>query len=238
MEELVFWLIAIIGGLGLLNIFFIMGYVLIYMKTPAMTYIMAMIRKSPVLITIGKEQLLKFNVGKGAKTGTIETKHGLYFVTENSHLLDTDSKTPIYMAFSRFGATMPPEHSALVQELRESGTKINSWGEFKNAIEKPREGKEKVDLMPFKTIAMHDVAKTFPFNIHPSYSQEKVSNEVMKRNKIQGIINNPAILLIAVLGIIGIIVIIWLITKGKVSCACDCARAGLEVVKTAGTMTG
>jgi len=235
-ESLIFWLIIGVAVLGFLVLMMGMGYILIFMKTPALTYIMAMIKRSPILITIGKEQLMKFNVGKGASSGTIECKDGLYFVTENSHLFDVGSKMPTYMAFSRFGATMPPEHSALLQELRAKGVKVNSWNEFKSLIEQPREGLEKVDLMPFKTITMHDVAKTFPFNIHPSYSQEKVSNEVLKRSKMQGLLNNPAILLIGLGGIIAIIVIIWLITKGKVECACNCAKVGLEAVQ--GTLTG
>lgn len=235
-ETIMFWLIIGICVLAFLVLMMGMGYILIFMKTPALTYIMAMIKKSPILITIGKEQLMKFCVAKGASSGTIECKDGLYFVTENSHLFDVGSKMPTYMAFSRFGATMPPEHSALLQELRAKGVKVNSWNEFKSLIEKPREGVEKVDLMPFKTITMHDVAKTFPFNIHPSYSQEKVSNEVMKRSKMQGLLNNPITIFVIAGCLIAIIVVIWLLTKGNVSCACNCAKVGLEAVQ--GSLTG
>jgi len=217
------WL-AICGGLILLNIFFVFFIGILLMKTPAWTYFQAWYKKRKIMIIFFKEKMYKI-VSVKDDGSALETKHGIFFKTEDSVCFDVKTKTATFFGFSRFAGSMPVEFPALIQELRDNGVSLTTFKDYKQAISKNPD--MELHISPLKTIKMHEVTKMFPFNLNPSLVAEKISVEIQKRNKIMGGFINPTTLLIAsaIAGAI-IIVTIWLLMGGK--CDCNCIAEGFK----------
>jgi hypothetical protein len=228
------WFLLIFAASSVfVNILLLAGIFLIFMKTPAGTFISAWLSHAPVLLRIGKEQLAEFVVGKGAQSGTMTTKAGPYFVTENSQLHLRKINIPLFVAFSRFGATFPVEFAAWIQKLKEQGLTFNKFDEFKKACAANQD--MQLFIEPHKTIRMHDLSNTFPNNVNPSYMEEHLSNELAKRSKWSNLIGNPGTWVIAAICICGILGAIWFLTKGKTqACSCMCQAAQTAIKNLTG----
>lgn len=213
-----------------LNGIFILFFMLVAIKTPAFTFLKAWIKRVPIMLLFGKEQIFKIIAVKKSDIDSIMTKQGIYFKTQDSCLLEEKTKTPTFFSFSRVGATMPPTFPAIIQNIKEKGQNLHNFEDFKKVI---LDNNIEIDIQPFKTLRMHDVANMFPFNVDPAFVEEKISNEVKKNSKLFGMVNNPVLLLAGGIAVCGIIALIWLITKGKIDCNCIAPiQTGIQTIQS------
>lgn len=99
--------------------------------TPAMTFLKAKIRKTPLIYVVGRAQNGAFMAGKMRQNGVIDVKNvGPFTLSERSHTIEKKSGIPLFFAFNGFTGTMPPEWAAVVNELREKGYELTVWDDY------------------------------------------------------------------------------------------------------------
>lgn len=234
--------------------------------TPAMTFFKAWLRKRSIYRVTYRDGLSDFKVGISRQAGTAEIEDGYVMNTEGSHSIDRKSKAPIYDVFGETAFTLNKRYAAIVQRIRQLGYKLNKFGDLqrlvwlasndhyaekqKNKIKDPTERQifseslkslreESIDIMPYESINIHDLANMFPFNITPEYIRAKVTNEVMRARK--RMINQENILKFMMGGAIVIFVLaivaifLFKFVKGPectpVECTCGVVKTGIEAVK-------
>jgi hypothetical protein len=161
--------------------------IFILWKTPAWTFLMASISKKPLLYIIGKDRMGKFKAFKSENGAGKLGKDGLFHLTENSHTLETGSKTPIYFAFRDLAATLLPEYPAIIQELREKGVIINNIEDIQNYQKMIRKGMMEdlpISVEAYKTYKFHDLENMFPNNLDPTFIDATVQCEIAKYLKM------------------------------------------------------
>lgn len=161
--------------------------VFVIWKTPAMVFLSASMRKLPLMFIIGKDRMGVFRTFKSANGSAKLGKDGLYHLTENSHVLEAGSKTPIYFSFRDLAATLLPEYPAIIQELRESGYIINNVEDVDMYIRKIKAGVSEdlpVSVKPYKTYKFHDLENMFPNNLDPTFIDASVQSEISRFTKM------------------------------------------------------
>jgi hypothetical protein len=155
-------------------------------KTPAMTFLSAVMFKKPLMYIIGKDHMGRFKTFKDSSGSAKIGKDGIFNITENSHTLEAGSKIPIYFAFRDLAATLLPEYPAIVQEIREKGYKISNVEDIKDLIIKSKQGMQlsPVTVKAYKTYSFHDLENMFPNNLDPTFIDSTVQCEISKGLKM------------------------------------------------------
>jgi len=201
------WVLAVVFGLLTLAAFKI---------TPAKAFLKAWFKKTPIAWVKDRTGRGEFMVTSETDPGSIDVK-GLGFVhlVEGSMVREKNSKAPVFDVFAEFGTSIPREYAANVQELREAGFKINDFRDYKHLVDlasnkryadeyvksmktekKKQEAEElvqqiqnhQIEVKPYKTYKVHELAFMFPFNISPVYVDAKVTNAVnrmLKKEKLK-----------------------------------------------------
>lgn len=187
--------LAVLSGLLLLII------ILVSFMTPAMIFLKAKFKKASLIYVVNRGQVGQFMIATGKYQGIADVKGtGPYIITENSHTVEKKSKLSFYFAFGEFGATLPLQFAHIVQYLRDTGKKVTNIDDLAElsgmkfnpetkAWDKIPEGelteeekikiKElKVEIAPYKTIRIHDLAYMFPFNITPALIESKTQHMI------------------------------------------------------------
>ncbi len=168
--------------------------------TPAMIFLKAKFKKASLIYSVNRGQMGKFLIATEKSQGIADVqKVGPFIVTENSHTIESKSKLPFYFAFGEFASTLPLSYAALIQNLREKGTKITdiddlaklggmefneeTKGWVSTETTKVKKTSEEADLItenikPYKTISLHNLASMFPFNITPALIESKVQHMI------------------------------------------------------------
>jgi hypothetical protein len=173
-------LFSVIGVETLMLIF-------IMIKTPAMPFLSAFLTKKPIMYIMGKDKIGKFLPFKRQYGAGVVKKLGIFDLTENSHTLENNTKTPIYFAFEDFAATLTPEYPAIIQELRGQGYKVTRMEDVERLINEIKLNKHKeikIDIKPYKTYKLHDLENMFPLNITPTFVEAQVQGELNKFSRM------------------------------------------------------
>ncbi len=220
--------------------------IFIMMKTPAMPFLSAFLTKKSIVYIIGKDKTGKFKPFKRQYGSAVVKKLGIFDLTENSHTLESNTKTPIYFAFEDFAATLTPEYPAIIQELRTKGYKVTKMEDVERLITQIAEGKRKpitIDIKPYKTYKLHDLENMFPLNITPTFVEAQVQGELNKFSRMMKA--GPALLggfLVLMIAAAVTIFIVQKAFKGSMSPA-DCkmmveaAKCGANTISTISTGT-
>lgn len=187
-----------IGIFVVMGIFLFMLF-LIGFFTPAMIFLKAKLKKAVLIYSVNRGGVGQFLIGTGKFQGIADVaKVGPFIITENSHTLEKKSKTPMYFAFGEFAATLPLNFAQLVQRLRKKGHKITNisdlsqlagmvfdndkktWTMNEDATDQQKQiTKElEIDIRPYETIKIHDLANMFPFNITPALIESKTQHMI------------------------------------------------------------
>ena len=176
--------------------------ILVAFFTPAIIFLKAKFKKGASLIySVNRGQMGQFLIATGKHQGIADVKKvGPFIITENSHTIESKSKTPFYFAFGEFASTLPLEYAKIIQHLRESGEKITNIEDLAELIgmkfdeeqkkwvkpaegemsEKAKERRKDMDLKiePYKTIKLHELAYMFPFNITPALMESRTQHMI------------------------------------------------------------
>ena len=166
--------------------FLMLILVLIIWKTPALVFLKSSMFKKPLMYVINKDHSANFYTFSPKNGAGHVRRVGIFNLTENSHTLEAGTKTPIYFAFRDLAATLSPEYPAIIQEIRESGLKINNIDDIKDYIEKIKDGVASdfpVKVHTFKTYRFHDLANMFPNNLDPTFIDSTIECEIAKSIK-------------------------------------------------------
>lgn len=201
-----FWILMVwltFATLGAGMCFYLMQY------TPGGTFLRAKLNRKPVAYIKFRSGACAFKVANDSDPGSMDVK-GLGFVmmTEGSQVLEKLSKVPVYEVFSEYGASIPAEYAATVQELKSKGFIVNTFDDYKllldlasnkkfaeDYIQKFENEEEKkkatefvnkvksvsVELKPYKTYKVNELAFMFPNNISPVYVHAKVQSAVNRK---------------------------------------------------------
>ena len=184
-----------IGVFVVMCIFFLL-LLMVSFFTPAIIFLKAKLKKASLIYTVNRGQTGEFLVATGKYQGIADVpKVGPFIVTEGSHTIEKKSKVPFYFAFGEFASTLPLEYAYIVQELRGDGERkitniddlakyvgmefsdtTKAWVQSKNKEEKEKE--LKVEIKPYKTIKIHDLAFMFPFNVTPALMESKTQHMI------------------------------------------------------------
>lgn len=249
----------LIGAAGAAIIFFFI-LVLMIKFTPAKPFLKAWITRTPVFRAAYRTGFAEFLNGRIDANGMAKAKGiGPVQLTENSQYIEKNSKCAVYEMFAEYGATIPKEYAAILQELRERGIKIRNYDDYRTVIELATDSKAvakyleglkgedlknaqkkvaelqdlKVELKKFKSYAMHDMAFMFPNNISPLYTDAIITTEVMRERKNSKLQKELLIVVGVTVFIILIGVAIYFNVKPAAAPAkvvCEVAQKGVEYV--------
>lgn len=231
--------------------------------TPAVVFFKAWMSKSVVAWVKFRTGLGEFRIAKSEDPGSVDVKDlGFVQLVEGSQVLERNSKVPVYDVFAEYGASIPKEYPAIIQELREEGFVVNSFRDYAHLVKLAgndvyasqhlaeikdevlrKETEERIKVLkemeitikPYKTYKVHELAFMFPNNMTPGYVDAKVTNAVLRKvNKMKG---HQQILIygafaILILVIAAVIVIKTLKTPSVPPITVSCAQAGLNAVNS------
>ena len=246
-----------------ITIFLLTMLILVSKFTPAMKYLKAWWSKLPLYRVFYRDTLSELKVGKVIEPGTAELDDGVAFNTEDSQVMDKKSKVPVYHMFAENAFTTSKTYGPIVQELREKGYTISTYKDYQHLValatdESYRTEQSKsfdtaeekqtfnnmiqelqeleINIMPYKTYKMHDLASMFPANISPLFVKSKVTNaEIRARKKAMDKETTLKFLLVGAIAffIIAIAAIMLLkFVKGP-SCQCPEVKTVCQVGQTA-----
>ena len=88
--------------------------------TPALIFLKAKVKKSPLLYVINRGQRGRFVVGKLKTEGIIEVNNvGPFIITENSHTIEHKSGIPLFFAFGEYAASLPLRWVYVLNKIRQ-----------------------------------------------------------------------------------------------------------------------
>ena len=217
--------------------------------TPAMVFLKGRFRGKPILHIKYRTGMSEFVCGENLDPGTIDVKKGgttqSFIMSEGSQTFEKKSRSAIFNAFSEYGATIPHEYEAIIQELKEAGFSVTGWDDYYNLyhlassetyrqkcraenkgqalieldeiIKKLALMKNGIEIKPYKTYGFKELANFYPNNISPVYIDAKVENA--KRREIAKLGLNQKMWMYvgfgALLICLGIVVIYRLIKTGE-----------------------
>lgn len=177
--------------------------------TPAKIFLKAWLKKKPIAWVRYRTGIGEFRIGDDSDPGSMDVKGiGTVMLTENSYVREKCSGAAVFDTFSEYGTTISKEYSPIIHELKEKGFKINNFEDYKALVQltqdedyaakyvegmpsdeekeearkKIAELKElKIEIKPYKTYRVHELAYMFPNNISPVYVDAKVTNAVNRR---------------------------------------------------------
>lgn len=119
------WFALLIAG-GVLFV----GHVLYWFWTPGPEWIKAKLFKGPILHIFGRDNRIRYKVGKEEGSSLLKAKNlGPVITTENSAMIDQFGIVN-YNVFAEFAKTLPVWWPMLLQAIREDGTKLYKWSDF------------------------------------------------------------------------------------------------------------
>lgn len=246
------WVMTVI--LGLLTVAFIK-------LTPAKVFLKAWLNKHPVGMLIDRTGMSSFEIGKTKDPGSMDVKgHGYFQMVEGSHVMDKQSKVPIFQCFSEYGVTIDKMYGPILDELRSAGFTINTFKDYQHLVrlateadyadkilakyegEALEEAKRQIQILknhdiqikPFKSYKFHQLAAMFPNNISPLYVDAKCTNMVNRNlKKIKENMKIPLYVGMGALMIVLAIVIVWkTITHPAPEVIVNTVGPAIETVKT------
>jgi len=216
-------------GIGaFVGIFFLLLIIIwLGMKTPAFTWIKAIIRKSPIFLMSGRDNIGGFfNSTRAASQWSEIKKKGLFFMSEGSFILDRKSKLPIYLAHSEIGATINLSWPQILEKLVEKGFVIKSGSDYQAVVSNKEFNTAALEYARGRSIKISDLQQFFPLNINPSFIKSVVENEKRRAQKRQ---ENIKILLFAGLAFmmiaIGGYMLLGRLKEANTTCSCNCGNS-------------
>jgi hypothetical protein len=214
------------SGLGAVALVFILIFLIMWlsMKTPMMTWLSAIIKRSPIFLMTGRDNIGGFfNSSKKASQWSEIKKKGLFFMSEGSYILDRKSKLPIYLAHSEIGATINLTWPQILDKMIEKNFMIKDGNDYQAIVLNKKLNEGILEYARGKTIKISDLQQFFPLNINPSFIKSVVENEKRKAQKRQ---ENMKILLFAGLAFmmiaIGGYMLLGRLKEAKTTCSCNC----------------
>jgi hypothetical protein len=263
--------LAMLAGWPLFITTFII-LILITKFTPAMTYLKAWWGKKSIYETTYRDGTAELYIGENETGGTAETPDGIVSQTEGSQVLHKKGKVNVYHLFGEYAPTIERTYGPIIQELKEAGFKINTFKDiqrivllaqneelqaayidsFKESKEKQAIAKEyiekikshKIEIKPYKTYKIHELASMFPFNQTPNYIRAKVVNAETRARKRAG--NKEIALKFMIVGAITFFIIVIAAimlfkfikdpacpySMSDLGTLCNAGRTGLETAST------
>ena len=233
---------SLIGGtiLGMLMIFFV---IIIFLWTPAGTFLRAKLKNLPVFLMAGRDGIGGFYSPEFSENQYAHFKKaGTYAITRESYIFDRKSKMPIYIADKDIGASINKEWPKILDQMRDKFKNLKTGKDYLKIIEAacqaPNDALKNPELLlKGSTIRISELSKFFPMNIKPTYIDEYAMIAVRRDRRKQNTMQfwmMMAILMLCV-GIAGYL-LIGRANEGKkpVQCSCDC---GNVVEKVCGVQT-
>lgn len=114
------------------------GHVLYWFWTPGPEWIKAKLLKSPIVHVFGRDNRIKYRVGKAESSSVLSIKKlGPVMVTEGSAMIDQFGIVN-YDVFGEFAKSIPKWWPMLLQKIREDGTKLYKWSDFELLLKTAR----------------------------------------------------------------------------------------------------
>jgi hypothetical protein len=218
--------VFVLAGLLLLLLFFLMFW------TPAATFFLAKLRKKSLIYLVNRGQRGVFRTAKDDGSGIGEVGGvGPFVFSEKSHTIEKKSGLSLYFAFAEFAFTTPLAYAALVQKLRSVGLKMDNvddlaglvkwfqlkgWSDAKFADKfsaKDVESFERfsVELRPYETVKLHELAYMFPFNVTPANIESRTEHRLAKKLKLFNLMTPQFVMMFIMILIAGVLaaVIAW-----------------------------
>jgi len=234
MEQLIQLFIILFSIIGIESLVILF----IFWKAPVMPFLKAGFLKRPIMYVVGKDKSGVFKTFKPKYGSAFIKNEGIYNLSENSHTLESRTKTPIYFAFRDFAATLKPEYAAVIQILREKGYKLTTIEDLNNLILEVKKGTKEdinINVKPFTTIKLHDLDNMFPYNLDPTFIDAQVQGELNKFNKMMRTAPLAVMSIVVLMMVMGLTVfIVQKAFKGQISVE-DC-KAMIDTGKIAGAV--
>jgi hypothetical protein len=205
------WVLLAIG-FGWFALFWsIILHVVLFMTTPVIAFLRAKILKRPLAKLNFRDGTSKFIAAKKESSGSMTIKGlGPFEMIEGSQTKDIASGCAIYECFAENATSIPLTYSAIIAELRDKGFDVINFEQYRILVDLATdEGKrmayranvpadklaafdEKCDALkklelnikPFRSYKMHELATMFPYNTDPvyveSYSQAQLNAQARK----------------------------------------------------------
>ncbi len=232
--------------------------------TPSLVFLRAKFQKASLVYSVNRGQVGKFLVASNKFQGIADVKGtGPFIVTENSHTLESKSKTPFYFAFGEFGATLPLEFAQIVQYLRDTGKKITNIEDLASLAgmyfnkenkawedipkdELTEEQKKKIDdvniaISPYKTINISNLAYMFPFNITPALMESKTQHMIGLKMQMFNKLNMQYVIMFIMILMgtaLAAVIVYKFISSGDTTGTTETRTIIERIVTTSGNLTG
>jgi len=175
-------------------------------------------------------------------------KVGPFMLSENSHTIEKKSNVAVYVSFGEFAGTLPLRWAYVLAKVREEYEKkgkkfvnVEDYGRLlgmKYSTEKkvwesmteqdwkdvPEDEKNilaqnTVDVQPYETFKIHNLANMFPFNLHPALVQSKIEHSIMQAKRWLSMDKGTVMLWVMVMigGALAAGIAYMLISKGEAS---------------------
>lgn len=254
----IFIAIFIVAGLLLLILF------LTAFMTPALIFLKAKLTKADIIYSVNRGQGGRFLIAQTKFQGIADVKGvGPFIISENSHTVEKKSKMQMYFAFGEFAATLPIEFAQVVQYLRDTKHKINHIEDLADIIgmkfdivkktwdkipeDKLTEDQKKkideleVEITPYKTIKIHEMANMFPFNITPALVESKTQHMIaLKMSMFNKMTPQLVMMFIMILmgSTLAAVIAFKFLQSGDVSSAPTIIERVVQTVPVVGNLTG
>lgn len=245
-------------------VFLMFTTILLVKFTPAKIFLKAWFSKSAICWVKFRTGMGEFRIAKQEDPGSVTVKDlGFVQMVEGSQVIERNSKVPVYDVFAEYGASIPKEYPAIIQELREEGFVINTFADYAHLVklsadqeyasehlEKITDAEEKkiaqeriqhlrdMDILikPYKAYKVHELAFMFPNNISPVYVDAKVTNAVTRQMKKMQM-SQQMLIYVAIAVLILVISVVLIFKLVKVPevppISVSCAQAGLQTAQGA-----
>ncbi len=252
--------ISFVSAFVLAGIFLVILF-LVGAFTPSLVFLKAKFTKGSLIYSVNRGQVGKFLIASTKFQGIADVKNvGPFIITENSHTIESKSKTPFYFAFGEFASTLPLEYAVIVQQLREkekkvtnisdlaglAGLKFNEdkkvWESDVKAVSPEKAEYLNQEITPYKTIQLHNLAYMFPFNITPALIESKTQHMIgLKQHLFNKMTPQYVMMFIMILmgGTLAAVIAWKFLKTGDVATSTVETRTIIErVVMPIGNMTG
>lgn len=123
-----------IGVFGFAGMLLVLLFLLKFW-TPAFIFLKAKMKKSPIFLMVNRAQQGRFRIGKVEHEGLANIpKAGMVIMSENSHIIERQSHIPMFISHGEFAPTVTLDYAYVVQQLRESGVKMDNWDDVDRVV--------------------------------------------------------------------------------------------------------
>lgn len=184
------------------SMFLILFIIFLFWKTPAMEFLLSWITGRSVVLVANRSNQGRFRLGKTNAEGMLDvSRSGPVVITENSYIIEQISGRPMYIVFGEFAATLPLWWIGIVNKLKKlarlKGKDLNNssdlgevmgrvYNESSGKWEKTTIGDEEnknIEVEPWITLKLSDLANMFPWNITPALIYSKIEYSLARQMK-------------------------------------------------------